>query len=138
MLPSKNYYGSYDLNPFHFKHNNIKTAEVRVDNKIAGGIIKNFRITNKEETSHINDAYCTLIENYPKMKLKRENWLNNFPAIVFNINKINDTNFLPLITKGFTKILLTFDTPLTEDTIVIFLAEFPVLMEIDSTRNISL
>lgn len=138
MLPSKNYYGSYKLNPFHFKHNNIKTAEIKVDNKCVGGNVKSFKITEKEETSHINDAFCTLIENYPEMKMKREYWLNNFPAIIFNINRKTEKDVLPLITKGLTKVHLSFAKALEEDTIVLLFAEFPVLMEIDGARNITI
>lgn len=137
MVPSENYHGSYITDPFGFEHNYVKSAEIRVDNKIVGGKGMSLTITDDVRTSHINDAYCALIDSYPKMKLTREQWINNFPALHFNIKRTYSDDVMPQMGKGLTKVNITYDNPLAEDTIVLMIAEFPALMEIDGIRNVT-
>lgn len=138
MLPSKNYNGTLSTDPFAFVHNNVNFAEVSVDNQPVGGRSMKLRITGDEKTSLINDAYCSVINNYPNMNLTREQWLDLFPVYYFNINSNYTDEVLPLIRKGLTKVLFKFATPLTEDTTVLMQAEFPGLLEIDGVRNVSI
>ena len=136
MLPSENYNGSYKSDPFAFQHNKVSRAEFKVDNKLIGKSI-NTKITDDDKTSHINDAYCALVESYPLMELSRNKWLNNFPAFHFNINSSQNKDVLPLITKGLTNVYMKFETPIESDSVAIFFAEFPALMEIDGLRIVS-
>ena len=137
MVPSENYHGTYITDPFAFKHNYVKSAEIRVDNKIVGGKGMSLTITDDVRTSHINEAYCALVDSYPKMNLTREKWLNFFPALHFNIKRTYSDDVMPQMGKGLTKVNITYDNSLAEDTIVLMIAEFPALMEIDGIRNVT-
>lgn len=138
MIPSENYNGSLNTDPFGFQHNYVNDITISVDNIPVGGKGMKLMITNDEKTSQIMDAYCSIVDNFPKMEISREDWLEKFPAFHFNINTSNNKEVLPLVRKGMTKVLINFDQPLTTNTIILMLAEFPGLLEIDGRRNITL
>lgn len=138
MLPSENYNGTLKTDPFAFEHNFVNYASVTVDDSSVGGNAKQLQILSDERKSKIIDAYCSIVENFPEMELTRKRWIENFPALYFNINSSHTEDSLPLIRKGLTKVSLKFDQPLAHDTIVLMLAEFPAVLEIDGTRNVSL
>ena len=138
MLPSANYNGSLETDPYCFEHNKITDAYISVDNLPVGGKGMSLTITDDQHTSQIIDAYCAAVDNFPNMGLTRSNWVDNFPILHFNINSNYTEEVLPLIKKGVTKVYLKFSTDLPQDTVILMLAEFPALLEIDGARNVTL
>ena len=138
MVPSKNYSGTYDTDPFAFEHNKCNQANFMVDNVPVGGLGMELSLTDKQETSKLMPVYCALRNSYPDIQLSRGDWFKNFPAFHFNINTSDTDDVLPLMKKGLTKLLLKFEPKLDHDTTFLLFAEFPGLLEIDAARNISL
>ena len=137
MIPSANYNGAYNLNFIKMVNNKISTIGIKVDNSPQPGAAMSVKYEDQLIGSMLGDPVSAISKTYPQAEWSL-NKQYSMPLFVFDLRNTTSKNLLPLVRKGLSKLEITFEGPLTENSILFVSARFPAVMSLDGDRRVSL
>ena len=139
MVDSESFEGKYSLNPFNFKHKNLKYCSLLVDGKMLPQkpLISDFK--NNQTLRN----YFTLFESTGKafrdagVGIDRLEYANGYSLMAFDLTpNLDEDGCFHLLKKGNIRLELKFDQPLDKPVNVIVYAEFDATLKIDKNRAV--
>ena len=138
IVSNSSYSGSYDKNPFFFKHMNLNYLEVTVD----GQSVPNRALSPNFEGGDFVSSYLSLLDNeYNKKKGLVINLLEydkGFTLFLFDIQSYLSGKIMSNLMKGHLKVNMRFAKALDETINVLVYGKFPETLTIDHTRNVNI
>lgn len=135
LVPSSNYSGHPEKNPFEFKHFNVEYLSFEID----GQSVPHRPLQPNYEDNNYNSAYATLFDTRPKDQKQLPNidyydYSHGYTLYVLDLD--GTEQYLKPRRKGNTRLTLKFKTQLLEAATVILYGVFESVMNIDEARNI--
>ena len=138
LVSNSSYSGSYDKNPFFFKHMDLNYLEVTVD----GQSVPNRALSPNFEGGDFVSSYLSLLDNeYNKKKGLVINLLEydkGFTLFLFDIQSYLSGKIMSNLMKGHLKVNMRFAKALDETINVLVYGKFPETLTIDHTRNVNI
>ena len=126
--------GHYQKNPFFLKHCNITQVGLEVDDVPVPQ--KPLDLSFSDEYCNSAAAFRALFEDHPDLSITRD--MFDYGYTLFSITTRQGTpESLNTVQKGNCTLEIKFGQPLAENMILIVMAKFPDIMEIDEERQIS-
>lgn len=139
MVDAESFEGAYNLNPFNFKHKNLKYCSLLVDGKM---IPQKALDSNFQNGSTLRN-YFTLLESTGKafrndgIAIDRTEYNNGYSLVSFDLTPIQEEDgCYHLIKKGNARLELKFSQGLDRPVNVIVYAEFDSTIKIDRSRAV--
>ena len=145
FLSDEAYNGSWNKNPFNFKHYNVSFVSVYYNGipmpKRAYEPVWNGA---KKKNSAYIDAYDSLFEfdnrkeSKQSIDVERGDFCNGYSLFVFNLDQMAGRHILPLYKSGNLRIEIKFKDKLPHGIQMIVYGQFPYILSIDKRRQIML
>lgn len=136
MVTATSFNGTYDSNPFDFRHFDLRSLAVYLDDEsVPGRPIK----TNFKALSFL-EGYNSLFSSDDEdgTFISREDYPAGYTLYMFRLAPDHAPHHIPFTSRGNVRLSGNFGTALAENVTLIVYAQFPALMTVDSSRNIKI
>ena len=144
MVSGAAYSGSYNLNPFNFRHYLCNFLSISTDGQSVPSKPLAPKFSKAKGQNYIS-AYQSLFAGLRKEDLDEGIYTNRldygqgYTIFVYDLGAhMDELNFQPALKKGNLKLEARFEKPLNETINILVYANFPSLLRIDQARNILL
>ena len=137
LTSGKGYSGSMQSNPYCFDHYNVNYMSFNVD----GESVPTNPFTMQYNKGKYINAYLSMFSSTDRGHTNSSNYISRdeYPygncIYQFNLHE-SDDNFITLLKKGHTRLIIRFAEALKETVTVIAYAKFPSIVQLDEARNI--
>ena len=139
MVDNGAYNGSFNKNPFNFRHYDLNFLALYVDGQQipAKPLQPNFE-RNKSVRSYLSLYSGTgMLYQDESQGIDREEYAKGYTLFAFDLTPdLNDGNYFNLVKQGNLRLELHFAKPLPDTINVITYAEFDNIVEVDRSRNV--
>ena len=139
LVNSEAFNGSYKKNPYNFAHYNCNYVGFSVDGHPLPA--RPFQ-PNFKDNLYV-DSYCAFAYQQNKSRgevcsdyITRQEYPKGCCIYVFDLTASSDSQQLPVLRKGLTRLELKFAVALPESVTVVVYGSFPDILKIDKARNI--
>jgi hypothetical protein len=132
MVSSEDASSGYTHNPYSFQSFKLSEIKFKVDE-----ITSSMKMKFSSDGNKTAQPFMALTNMYPELEMSMSTFKKVTPFFVFDTRNNYEDGSLPMLRKGFTRLEMRFDEPLTKNIIVYVLAKFPSVMQIDEARSVT-
>lgn len=150
IVSGKSSSGSYDTNPFFFRHKFLSSLDVAVDDQTSSDHAMRFNFhENGFLLSSYLDGFNSLFKPWTEVPerlwdpaascdVTREEYARGYTLFNFRFTSCTNSRFLPFVVQGNLRITGRFSRALDENCNLIVYARFPSMITIDKSRRVEI